>query len=86
MFGHPGTHLQFRFPGAQPECQGDANVLATSRFGVVGGADDSLRDVWVVDVDGNAILITAGYDARTPPEIQQELYEIVDSIEFVDLE
>jgi hypothetical protein len=85
MFGHPATHLQFRFR-AQPECQGDTNVLATSRFGVVGGADDSLRDVWVIDVDGNAIVVAAGYDSKTPPEVRQELEDMVDSIEIVDPE
>jgi hypothetical protein len=86
MFGYPATHLRIRFPDPPRKCQVDVNVLATTRSGIVAGGDDSLRDVWVIDVDGNAILVAAGYSTKTPPEIRQELYEIVDSIEFVDPE
>ena len=64
----------------------EVNVLTTNKHGTVAGGDDSLRDVWVIDVDGNALLVAAGFDKRTPPRIQKELYEMVDSIEFVDPE
>ena len=86
MFGYPATHLRMTFPGPARKCQDDFNVLATTRNGIVAGADDSLRDVWVIDVDGNAIVVAAGHDTKTPPEIRQELEEIVDSIEIVDPE
>ena len=84
MFGYPATHLQMTFPVPGRKCQVDANVLTTNKHGTVAGSsDDSLRDAWVIDVDGNALLVAAGYSPKTPPEIQQELYEMVDSIEIV---
>lgn len=86
MFGYPATHLRMTFPVPARKCQTDVNVFVTSRHGIIGGADDTMRDAWVVDVDGNAILVTAGYSTKTPPEIRDELYAIVDSIEFVDPE
>jgi hypothetical protein len=86
MFGHPATYLQLQFPVPGPRCQAEVNVLTTARHGIVAGTDESLRDVWVVDVDGNAILIAAGYDDPTPHYIRRQLYEMVDSIEFVDPE
>ncbi len=76
MFGYPATHLRMTFPDPPRKCQEDVNVLTTTRHGIVAGGDDSLRDVWVVDVDGNAILVAAGYSTRTPPEIRQELDEM----------
>ncbi len=83
MFGYPATHLRMTFPDPPRKCQEDVNVLTTNKHGIVAGGDDSLRDVWVIDVDGNALLVAAGYSKQTPPEIQQELYEMVDSIEIV---
>lgn len=83
MFGYPATHLRMTFPDPPRRCQEDVNVLTTNKHGTVAGGDDSLRDVWVIDVDGNALLVAAGFDKRTPPRIQKELYEMVDSIEIV---
>ena len=84
MFGYPATHLRMTFPDPPRKCQVDVNVLTTNKHGTVAGSsDDSLRDAWVIDVDGNALLVAAGYSPKTPPEIQQELYEMVDSIEIV---
>ena len=83
MFGYPATHLRMAFPVSPRKCQEDVNVLTTNKHGIVAGGDDSLRDVWVIDVDGNALLVAAGYSKKTPPEIQQELADMVESIEIV---
>ena len=85
VFGYPATHVRLRFPDPPRKCQVDVNLLVTARHGIVTSAEDEeLRDAWVVDVDGNAILVATGYSTTTPPEIRQELDAIVASIEFVE--
>ena len=86
MFGYPATHLQLRSTPDTRKCWANNNLLYTERSGNVVGGSGTLADTWVVDLDGEAILIDVGYTPNTPPEIQEELYEIVDSIEFVDPE
>ena len=76
--------------GSTPESPASAGrrtmSSTTNSTGSSPGGSDSLTDVWVIDLDGNALLVAAGYSTKTPPEIQQELSEMVDSIEFVDPE
>jgi len=86
MFGHPATHLQLRSTPESRRCWERNNLLYTERNGNVAGGSESLADTWVVDLDGEAILIDVGYTPKTPPQIQRELYDIVDSIEFIDPE
>jgi hypothetical protein len=86
MFGYPATHLQLRSTPETRGCLRKNNLLYTERSGNVAGGPETLADTWVVDLDGEAILIDVGFTPKTPPEIQDELYEIVDSIEFVDPE
>lgn len=84
MFGHPATHLQLRSTPESRRCWEKNNLLYTERNGNVSGGSGTLTDTWVVDLDGEAILIDVGFTPKTPPEIRRELYGIVDSIEFVD--
>ncbi|HET9420545.1 MAG TPA: hypothetical protein VFO49_05365 [Nocardioides sp.] len=86
LFGYPATHLQVRRVPGFGRCDGDFALFDTETNGVVVGGIDTLADTWVVDVDGQAFLVDAGVTPKTPPEIQEELYAIVDAIEFVDPE
>ena len=78
-FGHPATHFRLLPTGAGGRC--DDNLFTTSANGVVGGTDET-EDVWVVDVDGYPVLIDSQQTAKTPPAVQRELSDAIDSIEF----
>lgn len=84
LFGYPATHLHLRTAGAF--CRDGNNLFDTEQNGLVIGGTDTLADTWVVDVDGEAILIDVGFTPTTPTEIRRELDEIVESIEVVDPE
>ena len=76
-FGYPATHLRLRETPALEKCRAAFDVFQTGN-GVVGGGND----MWVVDVDGEAILVAGGADANTPPTVRRELQAVIDSIEF----
>lgn len=82
-FGYPATHLRIQATRAFTRQCADVNVLRTAMHETV-GLGDANGDTWVVDVDGRAYVVNAVFDTKTPRHIQRELYEIVDSIEFVD--
>jgi hypothetical protein len=85
LFGHKATHLEVRATRALRTCDDpNANLISTERQGIV--SPDTPADLWVVDVEEQAYLVIASSSPTTPPEIQQELYAIVDSIEFVEPE
>jgi hypothetical protein len=78
-FGHPATHFRLIATGADGTC--DDNLFTTSANGVVGGTEDT-EDVWVVDVDGYPVLVDSQLTAKTPPAVQRDLSDAIDSIEF----
>ena len=80
-FGYPATHLRLRPTPALEECREDFNVFQSAGNPEIAGGSD-LRDTWVVDVDGQAIVVAAGADANTPPAVVRELDAMVESIEF----
>ncbi|MFC4786033.1 hypothetical protein ACT8ZV_16260 [Nocardioides sp. MAHUQ-72] len=79
MFGHPATHLRLVTTPALGDC--DTNLFDTTANGVVGGFADT-EDVWVVDVAGDPVLVDSQRSDGTPPRIQRQLEEVVESIEF----
>jgi hypothetical protein len=79
-FGHPATHFVLSALPETQDCR-SYNAFATSAHDTVGV--EARGDVWVVDVDGTPLTVSAGTMGAVPPRIRAELHSIVDSIEFV---
>jgi hypothetical protein len=85
--GYPATHLALRADGGGG-CRGGGAVEIWSSPGS-GGLIPSLgpggtMDLWVVDVGGEAVLITASIGPGTPDWAVDDLEAVVDSVELVE--
>jgi len=88
-FGLPATHLSLRATGSL-RCPGlrGLPMIWTEELGLIVaeparfGADPRL-DLWVVDLDGEAVLVAASTSAVVPQWARDQLAGVVDSLEFV---
>lgn len=78
-FGHPAYHLGLEVTRPGPDCRetiGGTNG-PIGRLGPGG-----TYDIWLVDLDGEPLLVVAGWTRHTPPSVVDELMAMADSIEL----
>jgi len=83
-FGHPAVHLQLGIARAKTRCHDDFFVH-TLKTGVIGfPADGATVEVWVVDLDGDPILVVLSRWGSIPPAVARQLTDVLDSVTFVE--
>lgn len=81
--GRPAVRLRLRTLGRQLACPG-LPLFTTSRGQVAGGPGGTTYDAWVVDVDGEPLLVWAGWTRGAPRSDVAALHGIVDSLVLRD--
>lgn len=79
-FGHPAVHLQLRERGRGDACPQDS-VMTTSEAAVGYLGRGTSVEAWVVDVEGQPLLVWSVWTAGTPRSEVQDLLGVIDSIE-----
>lgn len=83
--GRDAVHLRLRARQHVPECLQQFLFQATQ--GPVGlGDPGDTHDAWVIDADGDPLLVWASWSSRTPQAEVRALLDIVDSVELRDHE
>jgi DNA-directed RNA polymerase specialized sigma24 family protein len=77
--GRPAARLRLRELGRQLACP-DAALFQTSHGYIDGGGGGSTFDAQVLDVDGEPLLVWAGWTPRAPHSAVGELRAVVDSL------
>ena len=83
--GRTAVRLRLREHRSQLVCPG-VPLFETSRGPVAGGYGGTTYDAWVVDVDGEALLVWAGWTRGAPRSDVAALWGIVDSMTLRDRE
>ena len=63
------------------DCAGNPSVNAENCYRYATAAGDTMR-LWIIDVDGARLSIEAETRGAAGPEVEQEIQQIVDSIQF----
>lgn len=84
--GLPATHLTVRATKGGQCSAGDTQELWNSpgTGGLIPSASSATIELWVVDVDGEAVLLAATTSTRTPRWARAELASVVESVRFTD--
>ncbi|GAA2149588.1 hypothetical protein GCM10009844_29380 [Nocardioides koreensis] len=84
-FGNPTTHLHVRTtPDATCPAGADLELVDTVDQGVISSPGPRADlDLWVVDVDGDPLLVMAAHLPGTPASTLHQLQAMVASVEFV---
>lgn len=97
IYGHSGTYLALTVPPMETKVRGDTLAFtdcmdeqlkswigAPLSYGFWGYTGPGMvEELWVLDVDGRRLLISANYRPDSPPQDVAELRSILDSIEIV---
>lgn len=83
--GWPATHLALR-AGREARCQDSALEMWDSpgSGGLIQSHGGARMELWVVDVGGEAVLVSATIGRNTPDWAVAELEAVVDSVELVE--
>jgi hypothetical protein len=80
-FGRPAVHLTLRETRREPQCPMGAMFDGVEgRIGQLGLG--STYELWVVDVEGRALVLTAGWSRSAPRAVVEELLAMADSVEL----
>ena len=80
-FGRPAVHLSLRETRRAPQCpRGSMLDSAEGRIGQLGLG--GTYELWLVDVEGEHLLVVAGWTRNTPRDVVDELLTMADSIEL----
>ncbi|MBD3925650.1 hypothetical protein IEZ26_13535 [Nocardioides cavernae] len=79
-FGHPAYHLRLKETRRGPDCpletiQGAKGPLSNLGLG-------GTYDIWLIDLDGEPLLVLAGWTRHAPPSVVDELLTMADSLEL----
>ena len=83
-FGHRVVHLRLREQGRAGECPNEAYLNASPTAQVTYLGRGTTYDAWVIDLDGQPLLVWAAWTRDTPTNEVDDLLGIVDSVELVD--
>lgn len=80
-FGRPAVHLGLRETRREPQClRGTMLDGAEGRIGQLGLG--GTYDLWLVEVEGEPLLVAAGWTRNAPNAVVEELLAMADSIEL----
>jgi len=83
-FGHSAVHLRVRTVGGRSRCTEDDLFVTVRNPGIAFSPDRATSEVWVVDVDGDPLIVLATRWGLLPPRVARQLTDLVDSVTFVD--
>ncbi|KRE98755.1 hypothetical protein ASG88_17070 [Nocardioides sp. Soil777] len=80
-FGRPAAHLSLRETSRAPQCPRGSMLDGTEgRIGQLGVG--GIYELWLVDVEGEHLLVVAGWTRSTPRSVVEELLDMAASIEL----
>lgn len=77
--GHPAYHLGLEVTRPGPDCP---ETIGGAKGPLSNLGPGGTYDIWLVDVDGEPLLVVAGWTRDTPPSVVDELLAMADSIEL----
>ena len=86
--GHDGVYMELNVPASLPvECQGQPRAWRDVNGGIQGVGEGKTQRLWIVDVDGQRLMLVAGYfpgpEGPTPAQVD-EITRMAEGARFVD--
>ena len=78
--GHPAFHLGLRETRPGPDCA--LETFHNARGPISNLGLGGTYDIWLIDVDGEPLLVVAGWTRDAPASVVRDLLTMADSIEL----
>jgi hypothetical protein len=78
-FGHPAYHLGLEVTRPGPHCP---ETIGGAKGPLSNLGPGGTYDIWLIDLDGEPLLVVAGWTRDTPPSVVDDLLAMADSIEL----